>query len=104
LARLILGTILLLFSVYTGWIIWEFGYTSVFEVSLREHPSTQVLIDLFIAGGLLFFIMILDNKRRGRSISKIVPFAIVTLAAGSIGPLLYFTVYPELFESKNKGN
>lgn len=100
--RVILGTILILFSIYTGWIAWEFGYTSVFEVSLREQPSTQVLIDLFIAGGLLFVIMILDNRKRGRSFGKIIPFAIVTALGGSIGPLLYFTVYPDLFMSGEK--
>lgn len=99
--RLILGTIFVLFSIYTGWIAWEFGYTSVFEVTLREHPSTQVLVDLIIAGGLLFVIMVLDNKRSGRSISKLIPYAILTLAFASVGPLLYFTVYPDFFKTKD---
>ncbi len=101
--RLILVTILVLFSTYTGWIAWEFGYTSVFEVSLREHPSTQVLIDLFIAGGMLFVIMVLDNRKSGRSFRKIIPYAVVTLAAGSVGPLLYFTVYPDLLNPRKNG-
>ncbi len=98
--RLILGTILVLFSIYTGWIAWEFGYLSVFEVTLRQHPSTQVFVDLLIAGGLLFVIMILDNRRSGRSLVKIVPYAIVTMVGGAIGPLLYFTVYPDLFTTR----
>ncbi len=100
--RILLGTILILFSIYTGWVVWQFGYTSVFEVTLREHPSTQVLIDLFITGGLLFVVMVLDHQRSGRSLSKFVPFAIVTILAGSIGPLLYFIVYPDLFKSSSR--
>lgn len=101
--RLLLGTVLVPFSIYTGWIAWEFGYTSVFEVTLREHPSTQVLIDLFIAGGLLFVIMVLDNQRSGRSFRKILPYAIVTCLLASIGPLLYFIVYPDLLKFKTEG-
>lgn len=102
--RFLLGTVFVLFSIYTGWVAWEFGYTSVFEVSLREHPSTQVLIDLWIAGALLFFIMILDNRRQGRSFRKVAPFAILTLFFGALGPLLYFFVYPNLlkFRAENK--
>jgi hypothetical protein len=98
--RLILGTIFVLFSTYTGWIAWEYGYSSVLEVTLREPQSTQVLIDLFIAGGLLFAIMVVDNKRSGRSIKKIIPYAILTLVFASVGPLLYFTVYPDFFKTK----
>jgi hypothetical protein len=100
--RFLLGTVLVLFSVYTGWIVWEFGYTSVFEVTLREHPSTQALIDLLIACGLLFFVMILDNRRSGRPFRKVAPFAIITILAGSIGPLLYFLVYSNLLKSKSE--
>ena len=70
--------------------------------SLREHPSTQVLIDLWIARGILFFIMILDNQRNGRSFRKVVPFAIITFLLGSIGPLLYFMVYSNLLKSKDE--
>lgn len=102
--RLFLGAVLVLFSIYTGWIAWEFGYTSVFEVSLREHPSTQVLVDLWISCGLLFFIMILDNRRHGRAFRKVAPFALVTLLVGAIGPLLYFLVYPNLLNTKEKEN
>lgn len=100
--RFFLITVLAIFSIYTGWIVWEFGYTSVFEVSLREHPSTQVLVDLFITGGILLTIMVLDNQRNGRSFRKVVPFVIVTLLAGSIGPLLYFIIYTDLLKCTSK--
>lgn len=98
--RIILATVLVLFSIYTGWIVWEFGYTSVFEVSFREHPSTQVVVDLFVTGGILLLVMILDNQRSGRPFRKVLPFALATIFAGSIGPLLYFLFYPSLLKSK----
>lgn len=100
--RQVLATILILFSVYTGWIVWEFGYTSVFEVSFREHPSAQAVIDLFIAGFVLLLIMIADNKRSGRPFRKVLPFLILGVIAGSIGALLYFLVYPNLLKAKAK--
>ncbi len=99
--RLFLGAVLVLFSLYTGWIVWEFGFTSVFEVTLREHPSTQVLLDLIISGGILLLVMIQDNHRSGRSFRKVAPFVITTLIAGSIGPLIYFLKYPDLLKPKS---
>lgn len=45
--RFLTGAILVLFSIYTGWIVWEFGYISVFEVAFREHPTTQAVVDLW---------------------------------------------------------
>lgn len=100
--RFLLILVLALFSLYTGWIAWEFGYTSVFEVSLRQHPSTQALVDLWISCGLLFFVIIFDNRRNGRPFRKVAPFAIVTMLLGAIGPLLYFLVYPNLLEMKGR--
>lgn len=98
--RLILVIILILFSAYTGWIIWEFGYISVFEVSFREHPSTQVVIDLWIAGFILFLIIIADNKRSERSFQKVLPFLILGAFTGAIGALLYFLIFPDLLKAK----
>ncbi len=99
--RFLLGAVLVLFSAYSGWIVFDFGYLSVFHVTLREHPSTQVFIDLLIACGLLFLVMVADYRKNGRSLLKFIPFVIVTALAGSIGPLLYFIVYPDLLKFKN---
>jgi hypothetical protein len=98
--RVMLGVVMLLFTAYTAWIAWEFGYTSVFEVAFREHPTTQAVIDLWISCGLLFVIMVLDHRRSGRTLGAVVPFALVTMLLGAIGPLLYFIVYPGLLTSK----
>lgn len=96
--KILLILVLALFSAYTGWVAWEFGYLSVFEVSLREHPSTQAIIDLWIACGLLFLIIFADHLRSGRPLIHFVPFAIVTSIFGAIGPLLYFICYSDLLK------
>lgn len=100
--RIILIIVLAIFSIYTGWIAWEFGYTSVFTSSLKEHPSTQVLVDLFVMGSLVLAIMIFDNQRAGRSFRQVAPFVTITMLAGAIGPLLYFIVHGDLLKSKEK--
>ena len=100
--RFLLGLILAFFSAYTVWIASEFGYTSVFVVTLREPPSTQALIDLLIACSLLFFVILSDHRQKGRPLIQFIPFAIATAVAGSIGPLLYFIFYPDLLMPNKK--
>lgn len=100
--RIILILVLTFFSIYTGWIAWEFGYTSVLESALREHPTTQVLIDLFIMGGLVLAIMISDNQKSGRTFLQLLPYVILTALLGAIGPLLYFIFYTDLLKAKAK--
>ena len=99
--RFILAIIFIAFSAYTAWIVWEFGYLSVFQVTLQQHPSTQVLLDLFIGVGLLFVIMLVDHYRSGRSLKKVLPFVLLTGVFGSLGPLLYFIFYPQLLKFKD---
>jgi hypothetical protein len=101
--RLFIGIVLILFAAYTGWIAWEFGYTSVFEVAFREHPTTQAVVDLWIACGFLFLIMVRDNHNNGRSLRQVSPFLLVTLVAGALGPLSYFFVYPGLLQARARG-
>ena len=98
--RLFLGVVLLVFSAYTAWVAWQFGYTSVFTVCFSAHPSAQALLDLFIAAGMLTFIMIVDNHRSGRSFLSLLPYLILALVFASIGPLLYFLIHPELLTFK----
>ena len=94
--RLLLGIVLVLFFIYTVWIAMEFGYTSVFEVAFRGHPTTQAVVDVWIACGLLFFVIILYNQRSGRPLYSVAPHAVLTLLLAAIGPLLYFLVQPNL--------
>lgn len=99
--RVILGAVLILFAVYTGWIAIEFGYTSVFEVCLREPPSTQALVDLWISCGLLLLLMVFDNKKNGRPFRLVAPFVVITLVAGAIGPLAYYFVYSDSLKQQS---
>lgn len=94
--------ILVAFSCYTAWIGWEFGYLSVFTETLDKHPSTQALLDLVIAAVLLLFVMIADNRRRGRDFKNVLPYVITTLLLGSIGPLLYFIKNVDFFSPEKE--
>lgn len=105
--RILVGILFLAFSAYTAWVAWTFGYTSVFTETLRSQPSTQALVDLFLAAGMLMVIMIVDHLKQGRSLAKLIPYLLLTLVFASVGPLLYFFVYPDLLllhNSKTKSN
>ena len=100
--RPLLLLLLIPFSIYSAWVAWTFGYTSVFTVGFREHPTTQALLDLFISVGLLMLIMIADSIKNNRSISKMAPFIVLTLLLGAIGPLIYFLTYPSILTRERR--
>lgn len=58
--------------------------------ALVSVPATaQVVIDLYIACGLILVWMFHDMRKRGKSIFQWIVFATITFVAASIGPLLY---------------
>jgi len=68
-----------------GFFDWVKGLLSV--------PSTaQLVIDLYIACGLILAWMFHDVRSRGKPITYWVVFAIVTLITASLGPLLYLII------------
>lgn len=82
---LILAT-LLAFSVVTALALWHHGYLGIFEAQLRTWAGAQVLADLAIALTLFLVWMWRDARAAGRNPW---PWIILTLLAGSLGPLLY---------------
>lgn len=85
----ILVVILLDFAALTGWAIYEVGYIGLFAAGLAGPGALQVLTDLVIMGGLLCIWMVGDA--RARDINPW-PFIVITVFAGSFGPLLYLLV------------
>jgi hypothetical protein len=81
-----LGLVLIDFAAFTGWVIWQHGYTSFFAEAAASAVSAQVLLDLGIALSMVSVWMIRDAQERGVSV---VPYLLLTLTLGSIGPLLY---------------
>ncbi len=84
--RWILVLVLFPFSVLSAVALWRHGYWRIFEPHFRSYGAAQVLMDLSIALGLVLAWMWADARKEKRSFW---PWALLTLAAGSFGPLLY---------------
>jgi hypothetical protein len=85
---------LILFGGYTLYVmaiseqpLLEFG------AQLMGRPDTaQVVIDLYLACGLIAIWMYRDNRRQGRGLAYLLPFYLLTAVFASIGPLLYLVL------------
>ncbi len=85
----VLVAILLPFAVLTGLAVWQHGYWGIFATQLASWAGMQVLADLAIALGLVLVWLWRDARAQGRNPS---PWLLLTLAAGSFGPLVYLLV------------
>lgn len=67
----------------------QYGVGGVFASVVQSSASLQIYLDLFILCVLAIVWMRSDSRETGR---RFWPWAILTLAAGSFGPLLYLLV------------
>ena len=81
-----IGIVLADFVALTAYAVWQYGYTAFFAVATMNAITVQVSIDLVIALSLVSLWMVRDARARGTSA---LPYVVVTLFLGSIGPLLY---------------
>jgi hypothetical protein len=89
-ARLILlAAVIAAFAAITIEALLEVGYFGLVEQQLRSWAGIQVLLDLVIVCVLACIWMANDARRRGLSSW---PFILLTLVAGSFGPLAYLVV------------
>ena len=74
------------FAVLTAFSIIDFGVLGIFAEATQNTATLQIFIDLILCA--LFIIVWLrhDTRRTGRSFPL---WAIITLAIGAFGPLLY---------------
>ncbi|WP_236206805.1 DUF2834 domain-containing protein [Pseudomonas tohonis] len=64
-----------------------------FGAQLMSRPDTaQVVIDLYLACGLIGIWMYQDNRRQGRGLLYLLPFYLVTAVFASIGPRLHLVL------------
>ncbi|MDX2218441.1 MAG: DUF2834 domain-containing protein [Burkholderiales bacterium] len=77
---------LLGFGALTGIAVWNEGVVGVFSSITRSYGSMQIFADLAIALVLVMIWMWRDAKNSGRNAW---PWLVLTLVAGSFGPLLY---------------
>jgi len=81
-----LELVLIGFVVFTLYAVYHHGYVGIFAQGLANSATIQVFLDLTIALGLVLLWLWQDARKQG--ISPL-PYVILTLTLGSIGPLLY---------------
>lgn len=81
-----LGIILIAFSLFSGYVVYQYGYIGLFEQGLANAATLQIFLDLTIALSLVLIWMWQDARKQG--ISPL-PYVVLTLTLGSIGPLVY---------------
>jgi hypothetical protein len=84
--RPVLLLVLVPFTALSAVALWKHGYWGIFEPHFQSFGAGQVLADLAIALMLVLTWMARDARQTGR---RFWPWLLVTLAAGSFGPLLY---------------
>jgi hypothetical protein len=84
-----LSVVLAAFSALSAYAVAQVGYVGVFQLALANVATTTAFVDLGIALSLVLAWMWRDARERGASF---LPYAILTAAAGSVGPLLYLIV------------
>ncbi|CAM2009293.1 hypothetical protein [Acanthopleuribacter pedis] len=85
-----LGATILLIAV-TLPALWFHGYWGIIAPHFQSWGAGQVLTDLVIALAMVLVWMWFDAKKQGR---RFWPWLLLTLAAGSFGPLLYVLFRP----------
>jgi hypothetical protein len=97
-AQIGVEVVLIVFSIFSGYVVYHYGYIGLFEQGLANAATLQILLDLTIALSLVLMWMWQDARKQG--ISPL-PYLVLTLTPGSIGPLLYlvrhFGKTPHLF-------
>jgi len=86
---LLLAIVLLDFVALSLWVLADVGYVGLFQFQLSSPAGIQVLVDLVLSCSLIMLWMFRDARERG---AAFLPFALLTLTLGSIGPLLYLLV------------
>jgi hypothetical protein len=86
LKQISLGIVLAGFSMLTAYALLEYGYVGLFREVISNLASLTLLVDLVIS--LTIILVYLGNDAGERGVSA-VPYLLLTLAFGSVGPLLY---------------
>ncbi len=81
--------VIVAFGVLSALALADAGYLGIIEPHFQSWGGGQVFADLVILAILSCFWMVADARTRGVSPW---PFVLLTLAAGSFGPLLYLAL------------
>jgi hypothetical protein len=83
---IVLAVVIAGFSVLSALALRDAGYWGIIQPHFESLGGAQVFIDLVILAVLACIWMVRDANGRGLSAW---PFLLITLVAGSFGPLLY---------------
>ena len=84
--QIAIGSVLAAFLVLTGYAVYHYGFLAFFDLHALNAIQLQIFVDLVIA--LTFVMVWMWRDARARGISPI-PYVVMTLLLGSIGPLIY---------------
>lgn len=84
-----LALIIVVFGALTAKALADYGYFGLIAYHLQNWGGGQLLADLSIMAVLSCVWMIQDARERR---AKAWPFVLITVAAGSFGPLLYLLI------------
>ena len=79
------------FTLLTVYAVMDVGLDGIFAYQMASAAGIQVLVDLVIACAIFLVWMFQDARKHGRTPWG---YLIVTLLAGSFGPLLYLALTP----------
>lgn len=84
--RTVLILALAAFGAFSSYVMWEVGYLGIWQAGMSSLGAWQVLLDLVLMSFIALGFIWRDARHTGRTVW---PFALLTVAAGSFGPLLY---------------
>ena len=90
--KIVLLVVLADFLAIALWGVSRVGFLGLFTGAVATPAGIVGSADLMISLGLVAFWMVRDARERGVSA---VPYLVLTLALGSVGPLLYLLRRPE---------
>ncbi len=89
--RPLLIVVLAAFGAFSLYAMWQVGYLGIWQAGMASVGAWQVLLDLIVMSCVALGFIWRDARRTGRTVW---PFALLTIAAGSFGPLLYLLLAP----------
>ena len=84
--QLVLSAALIVLLAMDAYSVYLYGYVGFFRMVLANFAGVTAFVDLLIA--LVLIIVWMGDDARQRNVSA-VPYLVLTIALGSIGPLLY---------------
>jgi hypothetical protein len=84
--QLALSVVLIAFVADEAYAVYLYGYVGFFRMMFANFASFTALVDLTIA--LVLILVWMGEDAEQRKVSTL-PYLLITLALGSVGPLLY---------------